>query len=278
MRFWLILAVGLAGCNGCGGADEPVGSTGDDDGTRTAAESGVATVEGTIRLADGATLARYPEHPMIGGPARPALPEHCTPPSEEDRVPVREAQGGGLTGVLVAVADFAREIEHEPETHQLSITDCRLSPRLLVATRGDTLVLRNDTDYPFMPDLGTGMLQAVLYEHERELELGQGGVRTLNCGFAAPCGRAEVVTMYHPLHVVTDDAGHYRIEGVPAGEEIRVNAWHPLYLETNETVTLRAGETRTLDFTLTPAPTQEPAEQASTFEGHPEDDPEVPIF
>lgn len=277
MRLWLILAIGLAGCNGCGATEEPVGNT-DDEGEGASASSGVATIEGTVRLAVGATLGRYPDQPMVGGPARPALPDNCTAPSEEDRVPVRQAAGGGLIGVLVAVADFAREIEHEPVRQELNITDCRLSPRLITATRGDTLVLRNDTDYPFMPDLGTGMLQAVLYENERELPLGQGGVRSITCGFAAPCGRADVVTMYHPLHIVTDDAGHYRIEGVPAGEEIRVNAWHPIYQETNETLTLRADETRTIDFVLTPVPVQEAPEQASTFEGHPEDNPDIPIF
>lgn len=275
----LVLVLSLAGCGeGCGGS-EPVGNIDPSDGQRDPAEAGTAVIEGTLRLADGAELAQYPESPTVGGPGRPALPEACTPPQQSDRVPVQEASGGGLTGVLVALADFDRHVDHEPETHRLTIEDCRLTPRLVVATRGDTLVLRNDTDYPFMPDLGTGMLQGLLHEEERELELGQGGVRTLMCGFAAPCGRAEIVTLYHPLHTISDARGHYRIEGVPAGEELRVNAWHPLYQEANETVTLRSGETRTIDLVLSPAEIQAPpSDQGTTHEGHPEDDPNVPIF
>ncbi len=280
----LVVLAGLVGCEGCGATGgEPTGTSEAPDGPRGASAAGVAVIEGTLRLPEGAEPAQYPEHPMIPGPGRPPLPEGCTPPQQIDRVPVRLGDGGGLSGALVAIADFAREIPHEPVTHRLDIVDCRLTPRLVAATRGDTLVLHNSTDYPYMPDLGTGMLRGVLHDQERELELGQGGVRTLTCGFAASCGRAEVVTLYHPLHAVTDQAGHYRIEGVPAGEELRVNAWHPLYQETNETITLRAGETRTLDFVLTPAglpvqPDTSTDTSANTFEGHPEDNPETPIF
>ncbi|MGE0788001.1 MAG: carboxypeptidase-like regulatory domain-containing protein [Sandaracinaceae bacterium] len=276
----LLLALALSGLTptllACGSSEEPLGQTSTDEGSGETS-SGVATIEGTVRLAAGAEVGRYPENPMVGGRGQPELAEACTPPREDDREPVRRNPDGSLTGVLVAMADFQRDIPHEAETHTLSIIDCRLTPRLIVATRGDTLLMRNETDYPYLPDFGTGMMRALLHNEERTTELGQGGVRSLSCGFAAPCGRAEIVTLYHPLHAITDESGHYRIEGVPAGEALRINAWHPLFVESNETLTLRSGETRTVDMVLRPADIPEPA-SPSTFEGHPEDDPNNPLY
>jgi len=227
-----------------------------------------------VRLAEGAEAPQYDANPMVPPTGRPAPPESCAPAQQTDRAPLQPAADRGLNGVLVAIHDFATIPEHEPVTHEMTITDCRLEPRLVVATRGDRLRLTNQTDYPFLPNFGTGVMQALLHRQSREVELGQGGVRSLECGFAAPCGRAEIVTLYHPLHTVSDESGHFRIENVPAGEEIRVSAWHPLVEEASETVTLRAGETRRVELVVTPAPMAPPASEVPR-DGPAENDPDI---
>lgn len=263
-----LCALLLAACE-CGGAPEPEGTV-----RQVAAPASTATLEGVVRLAEGAELPQWPENPMTPA-GRPALPDACTPPQTTDREPVRRVEGGRLTGVLVTLADFETEPPHEPATHELVIRDCRLTPSIVVATRGDTLRLVNQTDYPFMPELGTGMLQAILHEQTREMELAQGGMRTLSCGFTASCGRAEIVTLYHSLHAVTDEDGRFRIENVPANDELRIGAWHPLFREAGERLTLRPGETRRVELVLTPAPPEEPTPPPrDASDGPAENDPD----
>lgn len=272
----LALVVVLGGCDGCGSTQEP----GAEPGTEGAAGGGAADtshaiLEGVVRLAEGAEAPAYPTHPMVPPQGRPAPPEACAPPQQTDRAPLVPAADRALNGVLVAIHDFAAIPAHEPVTHEMTITDCRLSPRLVVATRGDRLRLTNRTDYPFLPNFGMGVMQALLHEASREVELGEGGVRTLECGFAAPCGRAEIVTLYHPLHAVSDEAGRFRIEGIPAGEELRVSAWHPLLEEASQTLTLRGGETRRVELVVTPAPVPEAPPEAPPRDGPAEDDPDI---
>ncbi|MCA9606179.1 MAG: carboxypeptidase regulatory-like domain-containing protein [Myxococcales bacterium] len=272
----LLLVVLLSGCDGCGSTQEPSSEpTTIEEGESPTADSRFAVLEGVVRLAEGAEAPQYPENPMVPPTGRPEPPEACAPPQQTDRAPLQPAADRGLNGVLVALHDFSTIPEHEPVTHEMTITDCRLTPRLVVATRGDRLRLTNQTEYPFLPNFGMGVLQALVHGQSREVELGQGGARTLECGFAAPCGRAEIVTLYHPLHTVTDEAGHFRIENVPTGEEIRVSAWHPLLVEGSETITLRAGETRRVELTVTPAPQQAAPADTPPHDGPAENDPDI---
>lgn len=271
---WIALVALLAGCDGCGSSQEPSSDVEEPSGGTEG--SGPGVIVGVVRLAEGAEAPQYPENPMVPPPGRPDPPDACPPAQQTDRAPLQPGTGRGLGGVLVALHDFSTIPEHEPETHEMTITDCRLTPRLIVATRGDTLRLTNETDYPFLPNFGSGIMQAILHESSRTTELDQGGVRTLQCGFAAPCGRAEIVTLYHPLHAVTESTGRFRIENVPHGEEIRVSAWHPLVQEASQTVTLSPGETREVELVVEPAEMQaSPTPPEEERDGPAEDDPDT---
>lgn len=262
----------LAGCDGCA---EPVESVSDDEPAESTTRPGTAVIEGVVRLAAGAELPREAVNPMVAPQNRPELPEHCTPPQERDREPVRQVRGDHLAGMVVAVSGFSAEVPHEPVTHELAIRDCRLTPSTIVATLGDRLRLVNETNYPFMPEMGGGMMTALLHQRDREVELGRAGMRTLACGFAASCGRALIVTQYHPLHAVTDETGRFRIENVPVNEEVRIDAWHTLFNEAGEALTLSPGETREIEIVVTPAPARAAEPPPVDPPGRAEDNPDV---
>lgn len=258
------MAVLAAGCE-CGERrTQSAGRAG--TGTGSAAATGTVVV--TVHLAPGAELPQYPESPVqVEG--RPPIPPECTPPRQADRTPVVPAeQTGGLVNLVVVVTgrdEHSWPDPGEPRTHEVAIRDCRLTPSVIVATRGDRLRLVNATDYPFFPDLGDGVLQ---YRTEpREVTLDRGGVRTIQCGFAAPCGRLELVTLYHPVHGVTGSDGRARIEGVPADQPVRVTAWHPLFREAATTTTVPAGGTVDVEMTIEPAPMIVPPREESAGAG-----------
>jgi hypothetical protein len=255
IRVLAALVLVLSGCESCED-DEPVGEGGGEGRASS-------VLEGTVRLAEGAELPLWPANPLVEPTPRPPIPDTCTPPQESDRRPVRLAEGRGLAGVMVAIGQYDRAVEHEPVTHELVIRDCRLQPSIVVGTAGDTLRITNETEgYHFMPHLGIpGPLTAILSGQSREIVLGRGGHQPIVCGFLAPCGRTDVMTAYGPLHAVTDEHGHYVIEQIPAGDEVTITAWHPLFNQQDQTATLEAAERRTLDFVLAPAPAPPPRPQ-----------------
>lgn len=270
----ILLALLVSACGDDAANDEsaPAASA---DGAATR----VGVIVGVVRIAEGAELPGYDVHPMVPTPPRPPMPDDCSAASEADRRPVTMDAQRGLEGVLVALSDFGETPAHAPVTHELRIRDCRLTPRLVVATRGDGLRIHNESDYPFLPDFGTGMMQAILRGDSREVELGMGGVRTLTCGWGALCGRAEIVTLYHPLHDITAAHGRFRIEGVPPGDAIRVSAWHPLFQEAAEVVDVTVGATREVELVLRPsAPAPTPSPPAPDLEGPAEDHPDEILF
>ena len=218
------------------------------------------TVEGIVRLAEGATLPGFDQNPMTTQRPIADAPADCPPAQDSDRFPVQIAAGGGLTNlVIVATGDASRwPRSGAPSTHRLRIERCRLEPRVLVAERGDTLRLENPTTFPFFPDLGTGMTRALIPTDPIDIALDMGGARDIQCGFANPCGRADVVTYYHPVHTLTTAEGTFRMTNVPAGQDVRINAWHPLFIEGHVTTRVEAGETVRVEILISPAVTAAP--------------------
>lgn len=219
------------------------------------------TVIGIVRLAEGAVLPSWPLQAMPHPPGTQVpRPELCGPPKLTDTQSARlDAATRGLSGVLVAPSDFDRAPPITATTHQLTIRECRLEPAFLVATVGDRVVLTNRTDYPFLPTggEGPGVTQALLGGQTREFALDRVGPRTIGCNaFGSACGRTDVMTMAHPIHAVTGADGRFRIERVPANEDLRLHAWNPLFEETVLPLRLAPGETKTIDIVLTPAPIQ----------------------
>jgi hypothetical protein len=243
-----------------------------------APEALVGVVEGVVRLERGAKLPSYPPQMMMRQVLNitepEPMPEGCSPAKDSDRQPVRLTEEGALAGVIVAASDYSRPEKRPPVTHDVTIEDCRLMPMLVVAAQNDQLRLRSTIDYPFMPELnGAAITQTLIKGQEKVLQLDRGGIRTVLCGFTAPCGRTDVVILYHSLYTITDQKGAFRIEKFPANEIVTLNAWHPLFRDANLKLSVQPNEIRRVEMVLSPLPeyTQQPKADKSPPKGKPRD-------
>lgn len=205
---------------------------GPDDLPLRRAPTGLLT--GRALLADDATLPAYPDQDLIRTPlqtpAPRAAPAECAAARDTARHPVTLGTGRELAGIVIGAADFTHLWERKPLTHTVAIEHCRLQPTTIAAMAGDTLHLENRDDFAFEPMLGPAFRTKRLRRgHPEEIVLAGGSVDAIQCPRTAPCGRTDVVVFRHPVFTVTDARGAFRIEHFPAGEMVRVGAWHPLF-------------------------------------------------
>ena len=230
----------------------------DDTPEERALRSGpVGTLTGEILLAPGAQLPAYTPLDMMRRPLRvhslPDPPEECTQANEAARTAVTLTPEGRLRGVVIAASDFTRVRERKPKHHKLKIERCRLQPTLIAAQGGDVLELENHDAYAFEPLLGPAYeAQALPRGEPLERPLIASGLDIVQCSLGAPCGRADLIVFHHPVHTVSDDAGTFRIPNFPAGELVRVTAWHPLFEPSETYVWLDPGGHSAVKLQLTP--------------------------
>lgn len=267
----------VAGCDGCGerpGAEAVTSPAVETPEAPPTPSGPTVTLRGVVRLVEGAEVPSFAPDQMG---AREAPPEECTPPRTDDRIPVRASESRGLSNVVVTItaedrdAFFARVPPLEPVRHEVTIRDCRLTPRVVGAARGDVVVLSNEMYYPFLPTTGTNaMLRGLIKGEPQEVPIEQVGLTSITCGMLAGCGRADVVVAATRLITVTDAEGSFALEGVPAGLALRVHAWHPLFHEAVAEVTPREGTNEPISLEIRPLPAPEPVEEVAP-EGTPED-------
>jgi hypothetical protein len=224
-----------------------------------------AIVEGSVHLAEGYNLPAYTpeamEKKVLDHVSEAALPASCTPLQPSDRQPVKLTSDGHLAGILLAASKFSHQPQRPPKVHEVVIRNCRLEPALVVAMKGDSLRVRSEMDYPFMPGLGQQPVARTLIRGQTyDVVLDTAGVNPLVCGFTAPCGRTDVVVMLHPYYAVTDATGTFRFEDFPTGETVTLSAWHPLFQESKQELRVEPGAHQKLDFALTPLAPAAPIE------------------
>jgi len=209
---------------------------------RAAESLGGAFIEGVVRLdSEYAEVPLYSMEDIGLTPANSARPDGCPPVRRTARRPLTLAEDRGVGGVLVSISrevPFSREPPGEPQRRVVNVEQCMLTPALMVARRGDSLVVRNESDHMFMPRITNDpFMQGLMPNQERVIPLGAAGrVVDIRCQLSTGCGRTDVVVLGHPYFDITDEQGRFRIEGLPPGD-YRVHAWHPLIPEAATEVT-----------------------------------------
>lgn len=217
-----------------------------------APEGPVGAVEGTVRL--NGILGRFPAIALDSGTAsrrgcRDAATRIYTNP-----FPI---EAPGLMPEALVTVD-ARSTARPPRRRRVAtFNDCSISPRLLVMSLNDQLVLHAETDEHHIPKvdgLGATIAQMLFRGADQE-----------PAGLRRP-GRYILHSVIHPLWMQspllvtpnwfydqTDREGRYRVEHLPPGT-YTMHAWYPGTTEVTASVTIRAGETARQEFTLTALP------------------------
>jgi hypothetical protein len=254
-RAWPVPLVALTLLAACGGKkpDKPAAPA-------LVVKQAPAVLVGSVRLAPGQELPKFDpemmERRVLQHVKNGTFPEMCTPPKLVDREPVHLTTDGKLTGVMLAASEFTHKNSDPPaKVHELTISDCRLSPTMVVARLGDMLRVKNEVKFPFMPGLSSQTFNQVVQGGEvHDFPLDKLGVQAFSCGFTAPCGRTDVVVLAHSYSAVTDAKGEFRFEDFPADETVQLHAWHPLFSDSMISVKVMHGEEKRVELVLTPAP------------------------
>lgn len=254
MLTWALLILSVLGC------EHSERKRGKLDRASAAAHQG-AVLTGTVRLAPGATLPSYAQADMERRPLRPIEVDNpdgkCAAANAAARQPVKLAANRALSDIVVAASDFVRQRAHEPaeRPHKVTIRNCALSPRTLSATVGDQVFIANSDHHAYAPMFGPLVHALKLAPGERfRVPLQGAGIESVMCTRDAPCGRTDVVAFHHDVHTVTNETGSFRLEHFPAGESVRVSAWHPLFEVSETFVWLEPNEQREVELVMRPRP------------------------
>ena len=262
-------ALTSAGCSSCTkkSAQPEQPATVSTTAPATPAKPVVATgiVEGFIRLKEGAQLPSFTDSMMPVKTTMDIPIAGCAPFGEEDRKPSQMTEDRGVTNILISATGFKSAPTAPSKSHEIVIDHCRMHPMFWDATEGDTVQFRNETDYPFVPRISglTGVIPVAQLKGQQgtPVHLDHAGLRTIGCNvFGAQCGRSDFVVLFHPVHTVTDVRGHYRMENVPANEDVELHAWNPLFNEVSGHIRVAPGQTQHLDLVIEPMPQTPPAE------------------
>lgn len=169
---------------------------------------------------------------------------------------VRLDEQGGVADAIVRLVDAPPlATRGAPRRRLLDNRGCRFEPPASTLTSGDTLIARNldptlHTVHIYGPEERNVSLP--LKDVEVPVTLDQPGLYTIKCdvhGWMEGFLRVEP----HPWHAVTDSRGAFRIPAVPPGR-YTLEAWHPRAKARQAVVDIRAGETASVELTLSAYP------------------------
>lgn len=214
-----------------------------------------------LRSAEGCPEISEADHQPVffsPSPANPEAGEDAARESSDTERPERR----GLVNILVSLTGdrelFFKELPpRKPQEIELIIRDCRLEPRLVAGVTGDELLLKNRSDRPMLPFIGQqGFVETLSSGETRRTTLDARGVSRVGCGVTGYCGSADLVVLAHPVFGVTGELGRFEIESVPADQELTLHAWHPLFQEVQQKLTVPRGETVELEIVIEPLPSR----------------------
>jgi len=245
-----VLAVGVWGCGGSKG-DASNGSTGGSSAVAqsggVAGPTGNATVSGVIHFTGAA-----PSNPNIDMSQESACAsKYKTPPTDTQYVE-KDAKLGNVFVYVDSGAPSGKYTASAPT--EIDQSGCLYHPRVFGAVVGQDIVIKNDDNVlhniKAIPKVNRGF----------NISQPSAGM-TSKRSFSSPevmvpleCNvhgwmHAYVGVLPHPFFATSDSTGGFAIKNLPAGT-YTIKAWHEKLGTQQQTVTVGAGETKTIDFTF----------------------------
>jgi hypothetical protein len=162
--------------------------------------------------------------------------------------------------VVVVIGYTGFYLRDKNDAVKVTITpNCSYPARTIAITYGQRLDIANQSKLLFAPSIDQSGSLAVMVTPPKEngepvkLYPDKAGYFTL-IDRLEPYVREDLYVFRHPLHAVTDGAGHYRIDGVPVGK-LKVGVHHPTVdADAESAVDVVAGVVEKVDLTLTYKP------------------------
>lgn len=196
------------------------------------------------------------------------LPNGCAHAQELHGPAYRKGKDGELADALVGVIGVSGYVRPSRDDKTVHVHDCAIEPTVIDLSLGQRLMVLNDDDQPFMPQVAMKMIvRRVLMKGmpASPLLLTQPGAFAMSWFLAEPPNpeipTATIFVLPSALHDVTALDGKFRIANVPVGKA-RVTASHVGMGEAFKDVEVKPGETLKVDLALTykaPPPTTAPS-------------------
>lgn len=199
---------------------------------------GKGALEGVVGVAGGTPdLPPFKVHKNAAYCGEAKKPHPCA----------RSSRDGRLSGAVVWLSGVREgKAWEKAEAPVLDQRHCEFVPHLVVARRGERLEIKSG-------DAVLHTVQAVDMEHKtlfnlampgtasrHEVTLSDAGVWDLSCGAGHRWMKAHLIVVESPYWTVVDEAGAWRLEGVPPGDYV-LNVWHDLYGLEKRKVSVKAG-------------------------------------
>ncbi|MEZ4389859.1 MAG: carboxypeptidase-like regulatory domain-containing protein [Polyangiales bacterium] len=217
-----------------------------------AVEGPTGAVEGTVRL--NGRLGRFPAVALDSGTASRA---GCRDAAERIYTNPFPIEAPGLMPEALVTVDARSAVRPPSRRRVVTFFDCSISPRVLVMSLNDQIVLHAETDehpIPKVDGLGATIARMLFRGEDQE-----------PVGLRRP-GRYIIHSVIHPhwlqtpmlvtpnwFYDQTNREGRYRVAHLPPGT-YTMHAWYPGTTEVTATVTITANGVATQDFTLTALP------------------------
>jgi len=162
--------------------------------------------------------------------------------------------------VVVVIGYSGFYLREKNDAVKVTITpSCAYPARTIAITYGQRLDIANQSRLLFAPAIEEAMNLAVMVAPPQEkgepvrIYPDRAGYFTL-MDRMEPFVHEDLYVFRHPLHAVTDSAGHYRVDGVPVGK-LKVGVHHPAVdADAESPVDVVAGVVQKVDLTLTYKP------------------------
>ncbi len=204
-------------------------------------------VEGTITvIGDPPDITTYPK-----------IPPTCSHGAAVHGATYRKGPKDALEGALVAVIGYSGYVRTPRDDRSITIRDCAIEPPVVDLTIGQRLMVTNDDDVPYMPQVAAKMVVRrialkgmtpvpVMLTHIAPYAMSW----LLNEAPSPDVPTATVFVLPSPLHVVTALDGKYRVAGIPVGKA-KLTIAHIGMPEVMKDVEIKAGEVLKLDLQMT---------------------------